>query len=123
ISRYYDHLDKEGLRPKTKATAIQIGRPANILKGLRSLEFTNGVVTTVSDSEMLDGMSVVGLNGFDCEMASGATVVGIKKLMNQGIIKKDDVVVGILTGRQKDAMIPVDYHSNSKNTFAIPPKK
>jgi threonine synthase len=122
ISRYYDHLDKEGLRPNTKATAIQIGRPANILKGLRALEFTNGVATTVSDSEMLDGMSVVGLNGFDCEMASGASVVGIKKLTEQGIIKKDDVVVGILTGRQKDAMIPVDYHSNSKNTFAKPPK-
>ena len=38
---------KEGIRPKTKATAIQIGRPANILKGLRALEFTNGVATTV----------------------------------------------------------------------------
>jgi threonine synthase len=122
ISRYYDHLDKEGLKPKTKATAIQIGRPANILKGLRALEFTNGVVTTVTDSEMLDGMSVVGLNGFDCEMASGATVVGIKKLINEGVIKKDDVVVGILTGRQKDAMIPVDYHRNPENRFAIPPK-
>lgn len=122
ISRYYDYLDKEKLRPNTKATAIQIGRPANILKGLRALEFTNGVATTVSDSEMLDGMSVVGLNGFDCEMASGATVVGIKKLINEGIIKKEDVVVGILTGRQKDAMIPVEYHRNSGNEFAIPPK-
>ena len=97
ISEYYDHLDRQGLKPNTKATAIQIGRPANILKGLRALEFTDGVVTTVSDSEMLDGMSVVGLNGFDCEMASGATVVGIKKLIHQGIIKTDDVVVGILT--------------------------
>jgi threonine synthase len=122
ISRYYDHLDKEGLKPKTKATAIQIGRPANILKGLRALEFTNGVVTTVSDSEMLDGMSVVGLNGFDCEMASGASVVGIKKLISEEIIKKDDVVIGILTGRQKDAMLPVDYHNNPENTFAIPPR-
>jgi len=55
-------------------------------------------------------------------MASGATVAGIKKLMNEDLIKKDDTVVGILTGRQKDAMIPVDYHSNSKNTFAKPPK-
>jgi len=122
ISRYYDHLDKEGIRPKTKATAIQIGRPANILKGLRALEFTNGVVTTVSDAEMLDGMAVVGLNGFDCEMASGASVVGIKKLISEEIIKKDDVVVGILTGRQKDAMLPVEYHNNPKNKFAIPPK-
>ncbi len=122
ITRYYDHLDRKGLRPKTRATAIQIGRPANILKGLRALEFTNGVVTTVTDSEMLDGMSVVGLNGFDCEMASGASVVGIKKLMGEEIIKKDDIVVGILTGRQKDAMIPVDYHKNPENKFARPPK-
>ena len=122
ISRYYAHLDKENIRPKTKATAIQIGRPANILKGLRALEFTNGVVTSVTDSEMLDGMSVVGLNGFDCEMASGASVVGIKKLIKEEIIKKDDVVVGILTGRQKDAMLPVDYHNDPKNRFAKPPK-
>ncbi|RMW40136.1 MAG: threonine synthase [Nitrosopumilus sp.] len=122
ITRYYDDLDSKGIRPKTKATAIQIGRPANILKGLRALEFTNGVATTVSDSEMLDGMSVVGLNGFDCEMASGASVVGVKKLMGEGIIKKDDTVVGILTGRQKDAMLPVDYHHNPQNKFAKPPK-
>ena len=122
ITKYYDDLDAKGIRPKTKATAIQIGRPANILKGLRALEFTNGVATTVSDSEMLDGMSVVGLNGFDCEMASGASVVGVKKLMGEGIIKKDDTVVGILTGRQKDAMLPVDYHHNPQNKFAKPPK-
>ena len=122
IESYYQYLDKNSIRPKTKATAIQIGRPANILKGLRALEFTNGVVTTVTDSEMLDGMSVVGLNGFDCEMASGASPAGIKKLIEQEIIKKDDTVVGILTGRQKDAMLPVDYHNNPKNRFAIPPK-
>ncbi len=122
IKRYYDDQDKQGLKPKTKATAIQIGRPANILKGLRALEYTNGIVTTVSDSEMLDGMSVVGLNGFDCEMASGAVPAGVRKLLQQEIIKKDDVVVGILTGRQKDAMLPVDYHNNPSNKFARPPK-
>ena len=86
------------------------------------MEFTDGVVTTVSDSEMLDGMSVVGLNGFDCEMASGASVVGVKKLIGRGVIKKDDTVVGILTGRQKDAMLPVEYHNNPGNVFARPPK-
>lgn len=59
IQRYYAFLDKKGIRPKTKATAIQIGRPSNILKGLRALDFTNGVVTQVSDSEMLDGRKSV----------------------------------------------------------------
>ena len=123
IQRYYAFLDKKGIRPKTKATAIQIGRPSNILKGLRALDFTNGVVTQVSDSEMLDGMSIVGLNGFDCEMASGSVPAGIRKLIQEEIIKKDDVVIGILTGRQKDAMLPVDYHNNPNNRFAIPPKQ
>lgn len=122
INRYYADLDKKGIRPKTKATAIQIGKPANILKGLRALEYTNGVVEKVSDGEMLDGMSIVGLNGFDCEMASGATPAGIKKLVEKEIIKKDDVVVGILTGRQKDPNLPVEYHNNPSNRFAIPPK-
>ena len=76
------------------------------------------MVTTVDDSEMLDGMSVVGLNGFDCEMASGASPAGIKKLLGEEIIKKDDRVIGILTGRQKDPSLPVDYHTDSANKFA-----
>ncbi len=122
IENYYTYLDRNGIRPQTKATAIQIGRPANILKGLRSLEFTNGVVAKVSDAEMLDAMSIVGLNGFDCEMASGASPAGIRKLIGEEIIKKDDVVVGILTGRQKDSSLAVDYHNDPANLFAIPPR-
>ena len=122
IQKYYKHMDDNGIRPKTKATAIQIGKPANIFKGLRALEFTNGIVEKVSDAEMLDGMSIVGLNGFDCEMASGASPAGVRKLVEKEIIKKDDVVVGILTGRQKDSGLPVEYHNNPANRFAIPPR-
>lgn len=121
VDRYYAHLDKQGIRPKTHATAIQIGRPANIAKALRSLDFTNGVVVQASDKDMSDGMSIVGLNGFDCEMASGAVPAGIRKLRQEGIIKRDDVVVGILTGRQKDPGLAVEYHLNADNMFARPP--
>ncbi len=122
LDKYYAEMDEKGTRPDTRATAIQIGRPANMLKGLRALEFTGGVVTTVTDAEMLDGMSVVGLNGFDCEMASGAVPAGIRRLIGEEVIKKDDTVVGILTGRQKDAMLPVEYHNDPANRFARPPK-
>lgn len=122
IKNYYKFMDTNGIKPRTKATAIQIAKPANMIKGLRALEFTNGVVTQVSDGEMLDGMALVGLNGFDCEMASGAVPAGIKKLTEEGIIKKDDAIIGILTGRQKDSSIPVDYHKNPQNRFANPPR-
>jgi threonine synthase len=121
IERYYSDADKKGIRPKTHATAIQIGRPANIIKALRALDFTNGVVVKVSDREMSDGMSIVGLNGFDCEMASGAVPACIRKLRYEGTIKHDDVVVGILTGRQKDPGLAVEYHTDANNMFARPP--
>ena len=122
IERYYSKMQKDDIRPKTKATAIQIGKPANIIKALRALEFTNGVVITVTDNEMLDGMTIVGLNGFDCEMASGSVPSGVKKLIGNDIIKKDDKIIGILTGRQKEPLLPINYHNEPSNLFARPPK-
>jgi threonine synthase len=122
IKRYYSYRDSKGMFPKTAATAIQIGKPANILKALRALDFTQGIVTQVNDKEMSDGMSIVGLNGFDCEMASGSVPAGIRKLRDEETIKKDDVVVGILTGRQKDPRLSVQYHTEASNMFARPPR-
>jgi threonine synthase len=122
VERYYDEQERKGIKPRTHATAIQIGRPANIVKALRALDFTNGIVVKVTDKEMSDGMSIVGLNGFDCEMASGAVPAGVRKLRIEGVIKKDDTVVGILTGRQKDPALSVEYHTNANNMFARPPK-
>ena len=122
IERYYENQDKEKRYPKTHATAIQIGKPANIIKALRTIEFTNGIVEQVADEDMMDGMSVVGINGFDCEMASGSVPSGIMKSRQKGLIKKDDIVVGVLTGRQKDPSMIIKYHSDNSNKFAIPPK-
>ncbi|MDW0184990.1 MAG: threonine synthase [Nitrososphaeraceae archaeon] len=121
IREYYTEKDKNGIRPHTKATAIQIGKPANLIKALRSIAFTNGIVAQVSDKEMSDGMALVGLNGFDCEMASGAVPAGIRKLRQEEMIKKDDIVVGILTGKQKDPQLSINYHLDQSNTFSKPP--
>lgn len=122
IKRYYSYKDSKGMVPKTAATAIQIGKPANILKALRALDFSHGIVTQVTDKEMNDGMSIIGLNGFDCEMASGSVPAGIRRLREQETIKKDDVVVGILTGRQKDPRLSVQYHTDASNMYARPPR-
>lgn len=123
VKRYYEDKKAKNISPKTRATAIQIGKPSNIVKGLRALWFTKGLVIQVNDEEMMDGMSVVGLNGFDCELASGSVPAGIKKLREKEIIKNDDIVVGILTGRQKDPTISVEYHTNKNNKFAKPPQE
>jgi len=37
-------------------------------------------------------------------------------------MKSDDTVIGILTGRQKEPLLPIDYHNNPANKFAKPPR-
>ena len=122
INDYYHEVDVKGIKAKTKASAIEILKPVNLKKALRTLEFTNGVVTSVSDESIMDAMAIVSKNGFGCEPASAATVAGAKKLIQQNIIKKDDIVVGIATGHiLKDITAIVDYHFNQNNRFANSP--
>jgi threonine synthase len=122
IDGYYAEVDRKGIKAKTKASAIEILKPVNLKKSLRTLEFTDGVVTTVPDTDILDAMAIVSTNGFGCEPASAATVAGTKKLVEQGTIGADETVVGIATGHMlKDVNAIVDYHFNPKNRFANTP--
>ena len=122
IDEYYGEVDRKGIKAKTRASAIEILKPVNLKKALRTLEFTDGVVTKVPDTDILDAMAMVSKNGFGCEPASAATVAGTKKLVEQGTIGADEVVVGISTGHMlKDVTAIVDYHFNPKNRFANTP--
>ena len=102
------------LRPvvaKTIATAIKIGNPISFPKSIRGLEATNGTVITVTDEEILLAKAYVDAAGIGAEPASCATVAGVKKLVEAGVIASTDDVVGILTGHVlKDPEIVVDYH-------------
>ena len=122
IDEYYAEVDRKGIKAKTKASAIEILKPVNLKKSLRTLEFTDGVVTKVPDTDIMDAMAMVSTNGFGCEPASAATVAGTKKLVEQGVIDADESVVGISTGHMlKDTKAIVDYHFNPKNRFANTP--
>jgi len=122
IDEYYGEVDRKGIKAKTTASAIEILKPVNLKKSLRTLEFTDGVVTKVPDTDILDAMAMVSKNGFGCEPASAATVAGTKKLVEQGTIDADETVVGISTGHMlKDVNAIVDYHFNPKNRFANTP--
>jgi len=122
IDEYYGEVDRKGIKASTRASAIEILKPVNLKKALRTLEFTDGVVTQVSDEAILDAMAMVSKNGFGCEPASAATVAGAKKLVEQGEIDADETVVGISTGHMlKDVKAIVDYHFNPDNRFANTP--
>lgn len=111
IDTYFSQMAAEGRRAQTVASAIEIGRPVNLLKALRSLEALNGVVREVDDTRILDGKALVGRYGYGCEPASGASVAGLRQLLDEKIIDRDERVVCILTGHGlKDPNATVDYH-------------
>jgi threonine synthase len=113
------------LRPQkahTIATAIKIGNPANYTKAIRSLRWTNGIVESVTDDEILEAKAHVDGAGIGAEPASCATVAGLKKLIENGIVKPKETVVGILTGNiLKDPQTIVDYHIEKHGALANPP--
>jgi threonine synthase len=111
VGKFYADMTAEGRRASTIASAIEINRPVNLSKCLRTLEITNGVVREVSEQEILDAKSQVGAGGFGCEPASAASVAGAKRLVAEGVIGRDERVVCVLTGHQlKDPDATVAYH-------------
>jgi threonine synthase len=103
----------EPMHAETIATAIKIGNPVNFKKAVRTLKWTDGVVEEVSDQEIMDAKALIDRQGLGCEPASACSLVGVQKLVQKGIIKPHETVVGILTGHVlKDADAVINYHSD-----------
>jgi threonine synthase len=89
---------RERVQAQTIATAIKIGDPVSYSRARQVIEETNGVVEEVTDGEILSAKTVIDRSGIGCEPASAATLAGVRKLVERGIIKREERVVGILTG-------------------------
>ena len=101
------------IKAETIASAIKIGSPVSWRKSMRGLHALKGVVTEVSDDQIMDAKAIVDAAGIGAEPASCATVAGIRRLVSEGVIKSDETVVGILTGHLlKDPKVVVNYHMN-----------
>ena len=98
--------------PETLATAIRIGDPVSWPKALREIRESDGVVEKVSEQEIADAKAQIGRCGIGCEPASAATLAGIRKLTQSGVIRRDADVVAVLTGNVlKDPDYIYRYHT------------
>ena len=89
---------RETVHAETVATAIKIGNPVSHTRARRVIEESDGIVEEVTDEEILAAKTVIDRAGIGCEPASAATLAGARKLVARGIIKRDEQVVGVLTG-------------------------
>ncbi|MBI0583523.1 MAG: threonine synthase [Methanomassiliicoccus sp.] len=85
--------------PETVATAIRIGNPVSGKKALKAIYDTGGVATDVTDEEILAAQRLLGRKeGIGVEPASAASIAGLIKLVDDGVVARDERVVCICTG-------------------------
>jgi len=122
IDDYYADLTARNFSPHTCASAIEISRPVNLKKCLRALDVCNGIVRQVTDDEIKDAKALIGKFGLGCEPASAATIAGLKYLLADGTIGKNEKVACVLTGHVlKDPDVTVNYHKEKQGQFSNPP--
>ena len=87
------------VRPHTIAKSLAIGNPADGLYARGIIQKTGGCGESVTDEEIVDGISLLArTEGVFTETAGGVTVASLKKLAASGKIRPDEVTVVFITG-------------------------
>ncbi|MEJ7654080.1 MAG: threonine synthase [Chloroflexia bacterium] len=103
------------VQAETVATAIRIGDPVNYPKARAGVQALDGVATTVTDDEIMHAKAVVDRAGIGCEPASAASVAGLRRLREEGVIAAGATVAAILTGHLlKDPAATWSYHMGGR---------
>ena len=83
---------------ETRATAIRIGNPVNAPKALPGIRATGGTAVSVTDEEITEAQRDLAGEGVGVEPASAASIAGLRKLREQGVVESDEEVVCLTTG-------------------------
>jgi threonine synthase len=87
------------VKPQTIAKSLAIGNPADGYYALKATAESHGAMDMVTDEEVVEGIQLLAqTEGIFAETAGGVTIGVLKKLVKQGVIKKDEVTVAYVTG-------------------------
>ena len=87
------------MRPNTIAKSIAIGNPADGYYAAEACRKSGGWAEDVSDEEVVEGIQLLAqTEGIFTETAGGVTIATTRKLIQQGVIPKDESVVICITG-------------------------
>jgi threonine synthase len=97
IEKGWDHVERWD-DVETRATAIRIGNPVNAPKALPGIRETGGTAVAVSDEQITTAQRDLAEEGVGVEPASAASIAGLRKLREQGVVDSDEEVVCLTTG-------------------------
>ncbi len=103
----------------TRASAIRIGNPASWRKAARVIAETGGWCEQVNEREIALAKAEIGAEGIGCEPASAVSLAGLKKLVTDGRVGREETAVLLLTGHTlKDPEYTIQYHRGELLTKA-----
>jgi len=86
-------------KPNTIAKSLAIGNPADGYYALKQIAETRGACAAVTDVEIIEGMKLLAeTEGIFAETAGGVVIASLKKLVENGVIQRDEVTVAYITG-------------------------
>ncbi len=87
------------VRPQTIAHSLAIGSPADGRYAIAAVRSTGGVVESVTDEEIVQGIELLAqTEGIFTETAGGVTIAVLKALATAGAVNPDGVTVAYVTG-------------------------
>ena len=87
------------VKPNTIAKSLAIGNPADGYYSLKTIQESKGDATIVPEDEVVTGIQMLAENeGIFTETAGGVVISGLKRLVERGAIKRDEVTVAYITG-------------------------
>ncbi len=89
----------EPVKPNTIAKSLAIGNPADGFQVVKVVHETGGAGASATDPEILDAVQLLAqTEGIFTEPAGGTTLAVTRKLIKQGVIKRNQSVVVCITG-------------------------
>jgi threonine synthase len=87
------------VRPATIAKSLAIGNPADGYYAFRAVKESGGAAEHATDEEILEAMTLLArTEGIFTETAGGVTLAATRKLIEQGVIPRDEPIVVCVTG-------------------------
>lgn len=84
--------------PQTAATAIRIGNPASWEGATEAASASGGAISAVTDDEIIGAQKDLASEGVFVELASAASIAGLRQMSRRGLVPGGSRVVCVLTG-------------------------
>ena len=108
------------VKPDTIAKSLAIGNPAAGEYALQTLAESDGSAVAVPEDQVVEGIELLAqTEGIFTETAGGVVISGLKRLVERGAIKPDDVTVAYITGNGLKTQEAVEHMVDPVHTTPV----